>query len=136
MESRLNTIQEAISDVQNGKIIIIVDDDDRENEGDFMVAARFATPEVVNFMATQGRGLICAPLTGKRCDEDLTVSDRLSPVAPFRMFVVQNPVLSDAAARSGSRDKQCVEPRVRRVLGHWLRCAQRRRSYASWDPQC
>lgn len=69
MESRLNTIQEAIEDVQNGKIVIIVDDDDRENEGDFMVAARFATPEVVNFMATQGRGLICAPLTETRCDE-------------------------------------------------------------------
>ncbi|MGV3706309.1 MAG: 3,4-dihydroxy-2-butanone-4-phosphate synthase [Arcticibacter sp.] len=69
MESRLNTIQEAIADVQNGKIVIIVDDDDRENEGDFMVAARFASPEVVNFMAAQGRGLICAPLTGSRCDE-------------------------------------------------------------------
>lgn len=69
MESRLNTIQEAIEDIQNGKVVIIVDDDDRENEGDFMVAARFATPEIINFMATQGRGLICVPLTEKRCDE-------------------------------------------------------------------
>ena len=69
MEAALNTFEEAIEDVQAGKVIIIVDDDDRENEGDFMVAARFATPEVINFMATYGKGLICVPLTEKRCDE-------------------------------------------------------------------
>jgi 3,4-dihydroxy 2-butanone 4-phosphate synthase/GTP cyclohydrolase II len=69
MASILNSIPEAIADVKAGKLIIIVDDDDRENEGDFMVAARFATPEVINFMATHGRGLICVPLTEQRCDE-------------------------------------------------------------------
>ncbi|WP_207531639.1 3,4-dihydroxy-2-butanone-4-phosphate synthase [Desertivirga arenae] len=69
MENLLNTIPEAIEDVKAGKLIIIVDDDDRENEGDFMVAARFASPEVVNFMATHGKGLICVPLTEDRCDE-------------------------------------------------------------------
>ncbi len=69
MEGRLNTIEEALEDIRAGKVVIIVDDDDRENEGDFMVAARFATPEVVNFMATHGRGLICVPLTEERCDE-------------------------------------------------------------------
>lgn len=69
MANLLNTIPEAIEDVKAGKLIIIVDDDDRENEGDFMVAARFATPEVVNFMATHGKGLICVPLTEQRCDE-------------------------------------------------------------------
>ncbi|WP_207421205.1 3,4-dihydroxy-2-butanone-4-phosphate synthase [Desertivirga brevis] len=69
MANILNTIPEAIEDVKAGKLIIIVDDDDRENEGDFMVAARFATPDVVNFMATHGKGLICIPLTEERCDE-------------------------------------------------------------------
>jgi len=65
----LNTIEEAIEDLKAGKIIIVVDDEDRENEGDFLTAARNATPEVINFMATYGKGLICAPLTQKRCNE-------------------------------------------------------------------
>ncbi|MEY3405089.1 MAG: bifunctional 3,4-dihydroxy-2-butanone-4-phosphate synthase/GTP cyclohydrolase II [Cyclobacteriaceae bacterium] len=68
-EIRLNTIPEAIEDIRNGKIIIVVDDDDRENEGDFICAAECITPEIVNFMATHGRGLICAPLAEERCDE-------------------------------------------------------------------
>jgi 3,4-dihydroxy 2-butanone 4-phosphate synthase/GTP cyclohydrolase II len=67
--SKLNTIEEAIADIQAGKVIIVVDDEDRENEGDFLTAARNATPEVINFMATHGRGLICAPLVEERCDE-------------------------------------------------------------------
>lgn len=65
----LNTIQEAIEDIKLGKVIIVVDDEDRENEGDFLTAAENATPEVINFMAKHGRGLICAPLTEERCDE-------------------------------------------------------------------
>lgn len=65
----LNTIQEAIDDIKSGKVIIVVDDEDRENEGDFLTAAENATPEVINFMAKHGRGLICAPLTEERCDE-------------------------------------------------------------------
>ena len=65
----LNTIEEAIEDIRLGKVIIVVDDEDRENEGDFLTAARNATPEVINFMATHGRGLICAPLTQQRCNE-------------------------------------------------------------------
>jgi 3,4-dihydroxy 2-butanone 4-phosphate synthase/GTP cyclohydrolase II len=65
----LNTIEEAIEDIKNGKIVIVVDDEDRENEGDFITAARNVTPEVINFMATHGRGLICAPLIEDRCDE-------------------------------------------------------------------
>jgi 3,4-dihydroxy 2-butanone 4-phosphate synthase/GTP cyclohydrolase II len=69
MDIRLNTIEEAIEDIKAGKIIIIVDDEDRENEGDFVTAAANATPEVINFMATYGRGLICATLTEARCDE-------------------------------------------------------------------
>ncbi len=61
MEAKLNKIEEAIEDIKNGKIIIVVDDEDRENEGDFLAAARAVTPEMINFMATHGRGLICAP---------------------------------------------------------------------------
>ncbi|MCA6074878.1 bifunctional 3,4-dihydroxy-2-butanone-4-phosphate synthase/GTP cyclohydrolase II [Fulvivirga sedimenti] len=66
---KLNTIPEAIEDIRNGKIIIVVDDEDRENEGDFICAAESITPEIVNFMATHGRGLICVPLVEDRCVE-------------------------------------------------------------------
>ncbi|RTE51863.1 3,4-dihydroxy-2-butanone-4-phosphate synthase [Arenibacter aquaticus] len=65
----LNTIEEAIEDIRQGKVIIVVDDENRENEGDFLAAAELATPETINFMATHGRGLICAPLTEGRCKE-------------------------------------------------------------------
>lgn len=65
----LNTIEEAIADIRAGKVIIVVDDEDRENEGDFIAAASLATPDMINFMATHGRGLICAPLEEKRADE-------------------------------------------------------------------
>ena len=67
--SLLDPIPEAIEAIRNGEIIIVVDDEDRENEGDFLTAARNVTPEVINFMATHGRGLICAPLIEDRCDE-------------------------------------------------------------------
>ncbi|RZL15098.1 MAG: bifunctional 3,4-dihydroxy-2-butanone-4-phosphate synthase/GTP cyclohydrolase II [Pedobacter sp.] len=69
MSFTLNTIEDAVADIKAGKVIIVVDDEDRENEGDFVTAAENATPEVVNFMATYGRGLICTPLTEERCDE-------------------------------------------------------------------
>lgn len=65
----LNTVEEAIEDIRAGKVIIVVDNEDRENEGDFICAAELITPEIVNFMATYGRGLICAPLTEKRCEQ-------------------------------------------------------------------
>lgn len=65
----LNTIEEAIEDIKNGKIIIVVDDEDRENEGDFLAAAEMVTPQMINFMATHGRGLICTPITESRCKE-------------------------------------------------------------------
>jgi len=66
---QLNTIEEAIDDIRQGKVIIVVDDEDRENEGDFLAAAEKVTPEMINFMATHGRGLICAPLTENRCKD-------------------------------------------------------------------
>ncbi|MER3470892.1 MAG: bifunctional 3,4-dihydroxy-2-butanone-4-phosphate synthase/GTP cyclohydrolase II [Chitinophagaceae bacterium] len=65
----LDTIESAIEDIMNGKLVIVVDDEDRENEGDFITAARHVTPEVVNFMSKYGRGLICVPLLEERCDE-------------------------------------------------------------------
>lgn len=66
---KLNTIEEALEDIRKGKVIIVVDDENRENEGDFITAARNATPDVINFMATHGRGLICTPLTEERAHE-------------------------------------------------------------------
>lgn len=68
-EFQLDTIEDAIAAIKNGELVIVVDDEDRENEGDFIAAAELITPEKVNFMATHGRGLICAPLTEERCDE-------------------------------------------------------------------
>jgi 3,4-dihydroxy 2-butanone 4-phosphate synthase/GTP cyclohydrolase II len=68
-EIKLNSIEEAIEAIKNGDTIIVVDDEDRENEGDFVCAAEKVTPEIINFMATHGRGLICAPLIEDRCDE-------------------------------------------------------------------
>ena len=69
ISSKLNTIEEAIEDIKAGKVIIVVDDEDRENEGDFIAAASMVTPEMINFMATHGRGLICAPLIEDRCEQ-------------------------------------------------------------------
>ena len=69
MSFKFNTIEEAISEIKKGQMIIVVDDEDRENEGDFLTAARNVTPEMINFMATHGRGLICTPITEKRCVE-------------------------------------------------------------------
>jgi 3,4-dihydroxy 2-butanone 4-phosphate synthase/GTP cyclohydrolase II len=77
-----NRIEEAIEDIRNGKVVIVVDDEDRENEGDFVAAAEMATPAMVNFMATHGRGLICTPLTESRCKEldlDLMVGKNTDP---------------------------------------------------------
>jgi len=66
---KFNTIEEAITDIKEGKVVIVIDDENRENEGDFVAAAELATPEMINFMATHGRGLICTPLLESRCDE-------------------------------------------------------------------
>ncbi|ETK07082.1 hypothetical protein T231_18960, partial [Tannerella sp. oral taxon BU063 isolate Cell 6/7/9] len=67
--NRLNTIKEAIEDFREGKFLIVVDDEDRENEGDFIIAAEKITPEKVNFMLKNGRGVLCAPITEERCEE-------------------------------------------------------------------
>lgn len=80
---QLNSIKEAIDDIRAGKVIIVVDDEDRENEGDFLAAAEKVTPEMINFMATHGRGLICAPLTEKRCKDlnlEMMVGNNTDPL--------------------------------------------------------
>ena len=80
---KLDSIQDAIEDIREGKVIIVVDDIDRENEGDFLAAAEKVTPEMINFMATHGRGLICAPLTEPRCNElklDMMVGNNTDPM--------------------------------------------------------
>src|SRR5260370_30754370 len=68
-ESKFATIDEAIEEIRQGKMVVVVDDENRENEGDLTMAAQFVTPEAVNFMAKEGRGLICLALTPERCDE-------------------------------------------------------------------
>ncbi len=91
MKGCFDAIEEAIADIRLGKVVIVVDDEDRENEGDFVTAARNATPETINFMATHGRGLICAPLTEDRCEAlglGLMVSDNTAlHETPFTVSV-------------------------------------------------
>lgn len=91
MDTKLNTIEEAIEDFKQGKLLICVDDEDRENEGDFIFPAEKITPEIVNFMVTNGRGLMCAPLTEERCKElnlDMMVSQNTSShETPFTISV-------------------------------------------------
>jgi 3,4-dihydroxy 2-butanone 4-phosphate synthase/GTP cyclohydrolase II len=87
----LNTIESAIEDIKNGKLVIVVDDEDRENEGDFITAARNVTPAIINFMSKEGRGLICVPITEQRADElrlDLMVNNNTALHAtPFTVSV-------------------------------------------------
>lgn len=85
-KTMLNTIEEAIEDIKKGKVVIVVDDEQRENEGDFICAAECITPEVINFMATHGRGLICSPIDEKRADE-----------LDLPMMVTQNTALHETA---------------------------------------
>lgn len=90
-EIKLNTIEEAIEDFRQGKFLIVVDDEDRENEGDFIIAAEKITSEHVNFMLTHGRGVLCAPITEERCQElelDMQVSNNTSMLeTPFTVTV-------------------------------------------------
>ncbi|WP_299521666.1 3,4-dihydroxy-2-butanone-4-phosphate synthase [uncultured Lutibacter sp.] len=93
---KLNTILEAIEDIKNGKMIIVVDDEDRENEGDFIAAAECVTAEMINFMAKHGRGLICAPLTEPRCKElDLPLMVNKNTVLHNTQFTVSIDLIGD-----------------------------------------
>ena len=90
-EIKLDTIEDALTAIKAGEMVIVVDDEDRENEGDFLTAARNVTPEIINFMATHGRGLICAPLLEERCNElglDLMIQSNNSHYdTPFTVSV-------------------------------------------------
>ena len=91
MEFKLNTIEEAIEEFKKGNFVIVIDDEDRENEGDFIMAAEKITPEHVNFMLKNGRGVLCAPVTEDRCKElnlDMQVHDNTSLLGtPFTVTV-------------------------------------------------
>jgi 3,4-dihydroxy 2-butanone 4-phosphate synthase/GTP cyclohydrolase II len=116
----LNTIDEAIKDINAGKIVIVVDDEDRENEGDFLAAADKVTPEMINFMATHGRGLICAPLVEDRCEElglDLMVGKNTAEYeTPFTISVdlIGNGCTTGISASDRSKTiKALVDPNTR-----------------------
>lgn len=116
----LNTIEEAIEDIRNGKVIIVVDDENRENEGDFVAAARCATPEMVNFMATHGRGLICAPLVEDKCVElglDLMVGKNSAAYeTPFTVSIDLNGHGCTTGISASDRSKTIkalVDPTIR-----------------------
>jgi len=81
-----STIEEAIEDIRRGRMVVVCDDENRENEGDLTMAAQFVTPDAVNFMAKEGRGLICLALTAERCDElglDMTIAGQLPRTLPI-----------------------------------------------------
>jgi len=117
--SKLNSILEAIEDIRKGKVIIVVDDEGRENEGDFLTAANNATPEVINFMATHGRGLICAALTEERCAElklEMMVSQNTS--SHDTAFTVSVDLIKDCTTGISASDRSktmlaLVDPQIK-----------------------
>ena len=120
MSEKLNTIEEAIADLRAGKVIIVVDDEDRENEGDFLCTADAVTPEIINFMATHGRGLICAPLLEQRCKDlqlDLMVtSNSALHETPFTVSVdlIGNGVTTGISATDRAKTiKALIDPNTK-----------------------
>src|SRR5512133_3071223 len=118
----LNTIEEAIEDIKKGKLLIVVDDEDRENEGDFICSAELITPEKVNFMAKHGRGLICAALPEERCEElDLNLMVGNNTSIHETQFTVSVDLLSDETTTGVSAKdraltiKALVDPKTRPV---------------------
>ncbi|MFT4611682.1 MAG: 3,4-dihydroxy 2-butanone 4-phosphate synthase/GTP cyclohydrolase II [Glaciecola sp.] len=119
-KTQLNTIEEAIQDIKQGKVIIVVDDENRENEGDFLAASSKITPETINFMATHGRGLICAPLTESRCkdlDLHMMVSNNTDPMETAFTVSVDlkgNGVTTGISAADRSRTVQAlIDPNMK-----------------------
>ena len=116
----LNTVEEALKDIRAGKVVIVVDDEDRENEGDFIAAAECVTPEMVNFMATHGRGLICVPLIEERCEElelDLMVQKNTAlHETPFTVsvdLIGQGVTTGISASDRATTIKALVHPKTR-----------------------
>ena len=106
--SPFSSIEEAIAEIAAGRMLVVVDDEDRENEGDFVMAAEKVTPEAVNFMATHGRGLICLPLTGERLD-----AARIPPMTDDEHLRAGHRV---PRARSARRARSRPASRLRTVL--------------------
>jgi len=120
MSEKLHTIEEAIADLRAGKVIIVVDDEDRENEGDFLCTADAVTPEIINFMATHGRGLICAPLLEQRCKDlqlDLMVTTNSAlHETPFTVSVdlIGNGVTTGISATDRAKTiKALIDPNTK-----------------------
>ncbi len=116
----LDTIEEALDEIRRGRMVIVVDDEDRENEGDFIMAARFVTPEDINYMAREARGLICVPLTEERCDElDLKLMVDSSNARHQTAFTVSVDYLKDGCTTGISAEDRAktiralVDPRTR-----------------------
>jgi 3,4-dihydroxy 2-butanone 4-phosphate synthase/GTP cyclohydrolase II len=106
MKTTLNTIEEALIDIREGKFVIVVDDEDRENEGDFVCAAEKITPEMVNFMITHGRGLVCAPITEERCEElDLEMQVEKNTAIHSTPFTVSVDKLEGCATGVSAADR-------------------------------
>nr|WP_321222850.1 3,4-dihydroxy-2-butanone-4-phosphate synthase [uncultured Psychroserpens sp.] len=119
-KTKLNTIEEAILDIKQGKVIIVVDDENRENEGDFLAASSKITPETINFMATHGRGLICAPLTESRCREldlHMMVTNNTDPMETAFTVSVDlkgNGVTTGISAGDRSKTVQAlIDPKIK-----------------------
>ncbi len=115
-----NTIKEAIKDIKEGKVVIVIDDENRENEGDFIAAAEMATPEMINFMATHGKGLICTPLLESRCDElglDLMIGKNSAAFeTPFTVSIdlIGNGCTTGISAQDRSKTvKALVNPNIK-----------------------
>ena len=115
-----NTIKEAIKDIKEGKVVIVIDDENRENEGDFIAAAEMATPKMINFMATHGKGLICAPLLESRCDElglDLMIGKNSAAFeTPFTVSIdlIGNGCTTGISAQDRSKTvKALVNPNIK-----------------------
>src|SRR3954468_5333184 len=113
------TIEEAIDEIRQGRMVVVCDDENRENEGDLVIAAQFATPEAINFMAKEGRGLICLALTGERCDElglDLMAAKNESPFdTAFTVSVeAREGVTTGISAHDRAHTVQvCIDPATR-----------------------
>ena len=119
MSKTFNTVEEAIEDIRAGRMVVVCDDEDRENEGDLTMAAQFATPEAINFMAKEGRGLICLALTGERCEElglDLMAAKNESPFeTAFTVSIeARNGVTTGISAADRARTIQvAIDPHSR-----------------------
>ncbi|MBI3586629.1 MAG: 3,4-dihydroxy-2-butanone-4-phosphate synthase, partial [Ignavibacteriales bacterium] len=118
-KSGFNSIEDAINDLKKGKVLIVVDDEDRENEGDFVVAAEKATPEIINFLTKEGRGVVCAPITGERAGElgldSMVESNTSLHETPFTVSIdyIHGTTTGISAADRAATVRALVEPKTK-----------------------